>query len=158
MRRQRRWDAVSSTRSGASWKTSGAEVEEITSGEHARYIARMTAPDVEQASGSHAGAFGNVGGRGPSGATKIPGWLFEAQDWVGKFQQFWGAGGGMSQSAGSTGHRVVLEVGHLFGAKFQPWGAVRVSERTWKRRESGHGRDPCGAGDHRDDPGREGPA
>ena len=44
----------------------------------------------------------------------------------------WGAGDGAKAAAGGNGHKIVLDVGHLFGAKFKPWGAVRIADNIGK--------------------------
>ena len=36
---------------------------------------------------------------------------------------------GMSQFSGSQGHRAVLRIGHTFGHSFQPWEAVRLTQK-----------------------------
>lgn len=33
------------------------------------------------------------------------------------------------QVAGSQGHQIVVKTGHLFGVKFKPWQAVKISQR-----------------------------
>tara|TARA_B100000446_G_scaffold188233_1_gene221586 strand:+ start:32177 stop:33907 length:1731 start_codon:yes stop_codon:yes gene_type:complete len=37
--------------------------------------------------------------------------------------------GGARAASGSNLHKVVLEAGHLFGAKFKPYGAIKIAER-----------------------------
>jgi hypothetical protein len=52
-------------------------------------------------------------------------------------QTWWGAGKGAGQSAGTQGHQVVKEVGHLFGKKFRPWEAVKIADKIGKAAKIG---------------------
>lgn len=54
-------------------------------------------------------------------------WLQDALLVNKKFSEFWGAGSGVKASAGTVGHRIVLDVGHRLGKKFASWEAVRLA-------------------------------
>ncbi|GAA1622738.1 GTPase [Actinoplanes couchii] len=53
-------------------------------------------------------------------------------DQISKGRQWWGAGDGLRNASGSTGHTVVKEVGHLFGKKFKPWEALKIADGIGK--------------------------
>lgn len=38
----------------------------------------------------------------------------------------------LASSSGSTMHKIVLNVGHFFGAKFKPWGAIKIANKIGK--------------------------
>lgn len=52
-------------------------------------------------------------------------------------QKWWGAGEGVRGAAGSNGHKIVLEVGHMFGKKFRPWEAVKIANKIGKAAKIG---------------------
>lgn len=58
-----------------------------------------------------------------------PAWMNDAAKHLKDFHQFWGAGNGVKAASGSTGHQVVLKVGHAFGRKFKPWEAVKAADK-----------------------------
>ncbi len=69
-------------------------------------------------------------GSGPGRGVRlenIHGWLQQARELNEKFVDFWGAGEGVKAAAGGTGHKIVLDVGHLLDKKFQPWEAARLA-------------------------------
>jgi signal recognition particle receptor subunit beta len=106
------------------------EVREIESGPHARLVLDLVEPGMQH------GSLADAGPSRPSGLhqvtvgdTNLSPWLTQTGRWLKDFQKFWGAGGGLKTSAGSTGHKVVLDVGHAFGKKFKPWEAVKVANR-----------------------------
>ncbi len=46
---------------------------------------------------------------------------------------WWGAGDGVRNSAGTAGHKMVKEVGHVvFDKKFAPWEAVKIADKIGK--------------------------
>lgn len=61
-----------------------------------------------------------------------PSWAGDLTKYLKQFHEFWGAGNGTKAAAGSTGHKVVLTVGHAFGKKFKPWEAVRTANKIGK--------------------------
>ncbi|MET9300702.1 GTPase [Micromonospora aurantiaca] len=61
-----------------------------------------------------------------------PSWAGDLSKYLNHFREFWGAGNGVKAASGSTGHSVVLKVGHAFGKKFKPWEAVRVANKVGK--------------------------
>lgn len=56
---------------------------------------------------------------------RVPAWGAKAAEHLKGFQKSWGAGDGIKQAAGSSGHQIVYKVGKLAGWKFEPWQAVR---------------------------------
>lgn len=56
----------------------------------------------------------------------------EIGKWLQQGQKWWGAGDGIKVAAGGNGHKVVLDVGHRFGAKFKPWQAVKIANTIGK--------------------------
>lgn len=73
-----------------------------------------------------------------SGARALP-----ALDWrrvraqIKNGQAWWGAGDGIKNAAGSKGHKIVLDVGHMFGKKFKPWEAVKIADKIGKAAKVG---------------------
>ena len=71
-------------------------------------------------------------GAAVAAATSGRGWMEEVMGALNWFNDSWGAGGGVRESAGTLGHQVVKDVGHLFDVKFKPWQAVRVANYIGK--------------------------
>ncbi|MEC5181256.1 GTPase [Arthrobacter sp. CG_A4] len=67
----------------------------------------------------------------PSGSSPPPSprWAGDLSKHLKQFHEFWGAGGSTKAAAGSTGHKVVLQVGKAFGKKFKPWEAVKFANK-----------------------------
>lgn len=61
-----------------------------------------------------------------------PAWAGDLSKHLEQFHKVWGAGSGVKASAGSTGHELVLQVGHFFGKKFKPWEAVKTANTVGK--------------------------
>lgn len=61
-----------------------------------------------------------------------PDWAKDLAGHTNKMQGLWGAGAGAKASAGSMGHKIVLNVGHVFDHKFKPWQAVRIADNIGK--------------------------
>lgn len=107
------------------------EVREIESGPHARLVLDLVEPAMLQrrpdtdADPSRPPRPGHVT---VSNTNPAP-WLTKTGGWLKDFQKYWGAGTGVKASSGSTGHKVVLDVGHAFGKKFKPWEAVKTANR-----------------------------
>jgi hypothetical protein len=107
-----------------------SEMLEIDSGPSAQYISSMAGPVVEMPDGPNVPSYTK---RSPeTSSMRLPSWLPDAQEMLGNFAGFWGAGQGMKSSSGTTGHRIVLEVGDLLGKKFKPWGAVKIANGIGK--------------------------
>ncbi|RKT79409.1 50S ribosome-binding GTPase [Terracoccus luteus] len=105
-----------------------SEVREIEAAPHTKVILDLGDPDHDVTAHSDVRLRRTRDSVRPSGA--VPAWAPQANTWLRIFQDQWGAGAGnMARSSGSAGHRVVLDVGHFFGAKFKPWQAVRVAHR-----------------------------
>jgi predicted GTPase len=68
----------------------------------------------------------------PPGSRDRAEWLRDVGSWLKEAQTMWGAGGGVKASAGSAGHKIVKDVGHFFGAKFEPWQAVKIANVVGK--------------------------
>src|SRR5690606_30565213 len=52
-------------------------------------------------------------------------------------QGWWGAGGGLRDASGSLGHKIVKDVGHVFGHKFKPWQALKIADKLGKAAKVG---------------------
>lgn len=65
------------------------------------------------------------------------GWMRDMQHWLQQGRKFWGAGDGVKAAAGGPGHKIVLDVGHRFGVKFEPWQAVRWADKIGKAAKAG---------------------
>lgn len=68
---------------------------------------------------------------------RTPAWGPKAAKHLKTFQKSWGAGEGMKQAAGSSGHQIVYKVGKLAGWKFEPWQAVRWANNIGKFAKAG---------------------
>lgn len=68
---------------------------------------------------------------------RTPAWGPKAAEHLKTFQKSWGAGEGMKQAAGSSGHQIVYKVGKLAGWKFEPWQAVRWANNIGKFAKAG---------------------
>jgi hypothetical protein len=55
-------------------------------------------------------------------------WAQDLGNWLKQARGTWGAGEGARASANSLGHKTVKDVGHFFGAKFEPWQAVKIAD------------------------------
>lgn len=107
-----------------------SEVLEIESGPSAQYISNMERPVVAMPDGPSIPSYSERASDTPP--MRLPAWLSDAQRMLAEFIGFWGAGGGMRNSSGTTGHQIVLEVGDILGKKFKPWGAVRIANGIGK--------------------------
>lgn len=67
----------------------------------------------------------NAGGGGLVTATRVAGVAKSAGNKVAQMAIGDVARGGLGKFAGSSMHKLVLEVGHLFGVKFKPWQAIK---------------------------------
>ena len=107
-----------------------SEVRQIEASPHARLVLDLAHE------GHYAAESASVHGPTPTSAATtgagVPSWARPAAEWLRKFHQTWGAGGGMKPSSGSLGHKVVLKVGHALGKRFKPWQAVRTANRMGK--------------------------
>lgn len=65
------------------------------------------------------------------------GWMRDMQNWLQQGRKMWGAGDGVKAAAGGPGHKIVLDVGHRFGVKFEPWQAVRWADKIGKAAKVG---------------------
>ena len=65
-------------------------------------------------------------------ASGMPPWLDDMQEQIKGFNAFWAAGGGLRDSSGTMGHKIILDGGHFFGHKFKPWQAVRWADGVGK--------------------------
>lgn len=68
---------------------------------------------------------------------RAPDWGPKAAEHLKTFQKSWGAGDGVKQAAGSSGHQIVYKVGKLAGWKFEPWQAVRWADKIGKFAKAG---------------------
>ena len=68
---------------------------------------------------------------------RVPAWGPKAAEHLKGFQKSWGAGDGIKQAAGSSGHQIVYKVGKLAGWKFEPWQAVRWANNIEKFAKAG---------------------
>ena len=107
-----------------------SEVREIGTGPLAQAV--LTAGD--EAASPRGWTPLHVTRRGRSGnpdRSGNPHWYRQVSDWTQLFTQKWGAGAGkgIASSSGSAGHKIVLDLGHRFGYKFNPWQAVRIADR-----------------------------
>lgn len=68
---------------------------------------------------------------------RVPAWAPKAAEHLKGFQKSWGAGDGIKQAAGSSGHQIVYKVGKLAGWKFEPWQAVRWANNIGKFAKAG---------------------
>jgi len=68
---------------------------------------------------------------------RLPDWGPKAAKHLKGFQKSWGAGDGIKQAAGSSGHQIVYKVGKLAGWKFEPWQAVRWANNIGKFAKAG---------------------
>ncbi|GAA4750823.1 GTPase domain-containing protein [Gordonia alkaliphila] len=66
-----------------------------------------------------------------------PTWGPKAAEHLKGFQKAWGAGDGLKQAAGSSGHQIVYKVGKLAGWNFEPWQAVRWANNIGKFAKAG---------------------
>lgn len=112
-----------------------AEVREIEASPHARLVLDLAGGNDVQLDArgaaepirvprAYQGVSASAGG--------VPPWAYDAGEWIKQFQSMWGAGAGARASAGSVGHKLVLDVGHFFDVKFKPWGAVNIADRLGK--------------------------
>lgn len=69
----------------------------------------------------------DAGNSVPSASRDRAEWLRDVGSWLKEAQTMWGAGGGVKASAGTAGHKIVKDVGHFFGANFEPWQAVKIA-------------------------------
>ncbi len=70
-------------------------------------------------------------------ARRVPVWAPRAAEHLKSFQESWGAGDGIKQAAGTSGHKIVYKVGKLAGWKFEPWQAVRWANNIGKFAKAG---------------------
>lgn len=58
-------------------------------------------------------------------------WIGEVAGMLTEFQKRWGAGAGdgLKASSQTTGHKIVLIVGHRFNKSFRPWEAIKIADR-----------------------------
>jgi signal recognition particle receptor subunit beta len=76
--------------------------------------------------------------RGPGHTQRqVPVWGPRAAEHLKNFHKSWGAGEGVKQAAGSSGHQIVYKVGKLAGWKFEPWQAVRWANNIGKFARAG---------------------
>lgn len=68
---------------------------------------------------------------------RAPAWGPKAAEHLKSFQRSWGAGDGLKQAAGSSGHQIVYKVGKIAGWKFEPWQAVRWANNIGKFAKAG---------------------
>ncbi|MBT9254879.1 GTPase domain-containing protein [Phycicoccus sp. KQZ13P-1] len=75
--------------------------------------------------------------RGAPKQRRVPAWAPKTAEHLKKFQQAWGAGDGVKQAAGSSGHQIVYNVGKQIGIKFKPYQAVRWANNIGKVARAG---------------------
>lgn len=68
---------------------------------------------------------------------QVPAWGAKAAEHLKNFHKGWGAGTGVKQAAGSSGHQIVYKVGKLVRWKFEPWQAVRWANNIGKFAKAG---------------------
>ena len=108
-----------------------SEIKEIEASPHAKLVLRLgdNIPEPDFEGFEHTQSPPRTSG---NQRYQPPDWAGQVREWLGNFQSFWGAGGGPTASSGSNGHKIVLDVGHMFGKKFKPWEAVGVADKIGK--------------------------
>lgn len=105
-----------------------SDLEDIDHGPQARRLGDMGVLDVETATTKpRRTPFARL--RQPAAP---PAWANDLAAHMDRVKAFWGAGDGVWASRGSTGHKIVLDVGHLFDHKFKPFQAVRIANNIGK--------------------------
>lgn len=112
---------------GAQFDDLASEVKEIEASPFGRTTVRLTAPDDPQLARHSVEV--QPGHLSPDAR---PPWAGDVGKYFSQFSKLWGAGGGIKASSGTAGHQVVLKLGHVFRAKFKPWGAVKVANTIGK--------------------------
>ena len=107
-----------------------SEVREIEASPYARQLVTLDIQgDVEAPSIQADPGVASQSGQGPA---RVPAWGPKATGHLNRFKNAWGAGSGVKNSAGSTGHEIVYKTGKFLGKKFKPWQAVRWANNVGK--------------------------
>lgn len=112
-----------------------SEVREIEASPYAHQLRELEVQgDIEvQDIPVDVGVMRNAGSR----QRRMPVWGPKAAEYLKSFQESWGAGDGIKQAAGSSGHQIVYKVGKLAGWKFEPWQAVSWANNIGKLAKAG---------------------
>lgn len=112
-----------------------SEVREIEASPYARHLLALDVQgDIQTQSTQVDPGLTSQRGRERSG---IPIWGPKATKYLKNFQESWGAGDGVKNSAGSAGHKIVYKTGKCLGIKFKPYQAVRWANTIGKAAKIG---------------------